>query len=166
MEYQSLNKKQVGALLKVLSSDKTRPVLMELAICADSSDQTVLVATDGYVLAALPAADLKDLRGKSITRDSLTRWYKLASTRDALSAGELKDIAGEPSGMYPNWNALIDQQHPSEIASVIVNAEFMAIMQKLAGDEPLKYKFHGPHGALIADRDGARYVVMPLKAPH
>ncbi|WP_139319457.1 hypothetical protein [Gordonia sp. CNJ-863] len=163
MNYQPLTKKQVGALLKVLSSDISREVLTELSVSKDESGHTVLVATDGYVLAVLPAGDFSDIADKTISRDALTRWYKLASTKDLLTSEELHELAGEPAGVYPNWLRQIRDATPGAIEQVILNPDYLVTMEKLAGDG-LAYTTHGQLGALVASREGARYVVMPKKA--
>ncbi|NIL77146.1 hypothetical protein [Rhodococcus sp. B10] len=167
MNYQPLNKRQVGALLKVISADTARPVLTELAIATDKSGQAVLVATDGYVMAILPAAELSDVKGKTITRDALTRWYKLAATRDTLKVDSLRDMVGEPAGVYPNWEQQIDNMHEAAVTQLLVNPDYLKFMEQLAGDlgrsKTLSYTFHGVYGALVAEHNGARYVVMPLK---
>lgn len=167
MNYQPLNKRQVGALLKVISADTARPVLTELAITTDKTGQAVLVATDGYVMAALPAGELSDLKGKTITRDSLTRWYKLAAARDTLKVAELRDMAGDPSGEYPAWEQQLNNMTPGAVDQLLVNPDYLKVMEQLAGDlgrsKTLTYTFHGVYGALVAEHNGARYVVMPLK---
>ena len=161
-----LTKKQVKAFLEVISSDTSRPV-----ICTAKVDtyegRTVLIATDGYQLAALDAPGLKGHEGKLIDRTELIKWYKLAGTKDRLDEKALIEMPNARDddkwyGEYPEWVKIIEAQAPGEIAKVILNANYMLNMQILA-DKPLPYTANGQRGAVIAYEDNNLYVIMPLK---
>jgi hypothetical protein len=88
-----MNKSQVKALLDVISTDEIRSVLT-YALIDEFEGRLMLIATDGYALAAIALANTdKELcalhKGKLVSRQSLTRWYKLASAKDILSTEEL-----------------------------------------------------------------------------
>lgn len=161
-----LTKKQVKALLEVMSSDTVRPV-----ICTAKVDtyegRTVLIATDGYQLAALDAPELKGHEGKLIDRTELIKWYKLASTKDRLDEAaliEMKNARDDDKwyGEYPEWVKIIEAQERAELTKIALNANYMLTMQVLA-DKTLVYDTHGQRGAVMARDDNNLYVIMPLK---
>ena len=161
-----LTKKQVKAFLEVISSDTSRPV-----ICTAKVDtyegRTVLIATDGYQLAALDAPGLKGHEGKLIDRTELIKWYKLAGTKDRLDEKALIEMPNARDddkwyGEYPEWVKIIEAQHPGEITKIALNARYMLTMQTLA-DKTLVYTANGQRGAVTAREDNNLYVIMPLK---
>lgn len=161
-----LTKKQVKAFLEVISSDTSRPVICTAKIDTYKG-RTVLIATDGYQLAALDAPGLKGHEGKLIDRTELIKWYKLAGTKDRLDEKALIEMPNARDddrwfGEYPEWTKIIEAQHAGEITKIALNARYMLTMQTLA-DKTLIYDTHGKFGAVMAREDDNLYVVMPLK---
>lgn len=161
-----LTKKQVKAFLEVISSDTSRPIICTAKIDTYKG-RTVLIATDGYQLAALDAPGLKGQEGKLIDRTELIKWYKLASSKDRLDENTLIKMPDARDsekwyGEYPEWIKIIEAQHPGEITKVALNAKYMLTMQILA-DAPILYTTNGQRGAVTAYENNNLYVIMPLK---
>ncbi|WP_157929167.1 hypothetical protein [Mycobacteroides abscessus] len=156
----NLSKKQVKALLEVMSSDTTRPVLMAAKV--DKHDEeTVLVAMDGYVLAELAAPELGEHVGKYLSRAELTKWYKLAGNKDQLThEGIVEMLSTEEDYNYPEWQRLMGGLNQQPIDALAVNPKYLVTMNALA-DSTLTWKFNGH--ALKAEHERNTYLVMPLK---
>lgn len=161
-----MNKPQVKALLEVISSDEARPVLTH-AMIDILENNMVLVATDSYKLAAVALSTTEDDRthvGKFISRELLTKWYKLANTKDILSTQELLDMAKTDESMkFPKWQSLLEQQKAQSTSSITFNAQYALTLEKLAG-QPLSYKLHGDMGAMRANINDSVYLLMPMKS--
>lgn len=159
----NLTKKQVGALLKVLSKDTTRPVLTQAAISL-YHDKPYLVATDGYTLAALELnTDLKDIAGKRIERGVIEMWYKLADTKSRFTDDDVRELAKDLDGEYPEWQKLIPKgNEPCQPTSF--NANFVLNIQTLSGESGVRAIMSGA-GKLIRLEDGTRniYLIAPMK---
>jgi hypothetical protein len=173
----NLTKKQVKALLEVLSKDDTRPIL-EHALIDDYQGQLTLVATDSYKLIALKlhitSADGQEYIGKLVSRDDLTRWYKLAATKDTLMTNDLLAMAAASDMNYPKWQDLLKEKtasgngrtdqdlKPEAVSKIGFQADYAVTLEKLAGTQ-LFYEFHGPFGAMLARTDDGLFILMPLK---
>lgn len=163
-----LTKKQVGALLNVISNDNARPILMHAKIDM-FEDVPVLVATDGYTLTAIVLTDtITHQVGNLVPREALTKWHKLANYKDCLTESELVTmIVPEENNKYPNWQNVIPTRKPEAIAKISLNANYLLTMQILADangyPSGLEWKFYGALAPVISRRDGNLYAVMPLK---
>jgi hypothetical protein len=174
----TLSKQQVKALLDVLSKDDTRPVL-EHALIDDYQGRMVLVATDSYKLVALnigPLDGWPEHVGKFVSRDALTRWYKLAGNKDMLGAEELVEMATVDDDLaYPKWQNLLKERDPSgvgyteqdlqpvPISKLSFNAKYALTLETVAA-HVLTYELHGPLGAMIATTDNGLFILMPMKS--
>lgn len=167
-----LNKKQVGALLKVMGKDSSRPVLENLYVTT-INDKLSVIATDGYLMAVLEidAEDGMVLNNKCIRRSAIEKWHKLATGKDRLNTNELIKISAQDyadnngyyDGSYPDITSILDNSDKGEATlKIVFNAEYMKIVQDLAG-KPLQYKLNGVLGALRADNEGDIYLIMPIK---
>lgn len=167
----NLNKKQVGALLKVISKDDSRPVLTTAKV-DKWGDDIVLVATDGYVLVALQLdkEDGAELVGKLIRREAIERWYKLATGKSRLDTRELVEVSNEDYGQhgeyanydYPQWQQLI-KSHDVEVGEIAFNADYAKVLQDLDGSDGLRYELNGSLAPMIANTERGTYVLMPRK---
>lgn len=171
----NLTKKQVGALLKVMSKDTTRPVLCGVKV-DKYLGKNVLVATDGYIMAVLGLGEIEaELSGNwIIRRDALERWYKLADGKSRLTERELLNVSrddytkndGYLEGSYPDWQNMImakviSDRQPTE--SVKFNADYAKTLQDLSGDDGLEWSLGGTLGAMVAESNGNTYIMMPMK---
>lgn len=157
----NLSKKQVSYLLKVVSSDYTRPVLCGVYIDEYKGD-TVVVATDGYVLVMLKAPDLKEHVGQFIAREEIVKWYKLASYKDNFD-GSIQAMYSELFSNYPQWQKIVNKIEKAAVDSITFNEDYVYNMCKLAGT-PLTWTMNGKNGAITStDKHDNMYVVMPLK---
>lgn len=173
-----MNKKQVAALLKVMSKDDTRPVLCS-GYVDKFEDSVVLVVTDGYSLAAVKMNGADELVGKIIRRDAIERWYKLTDGKSRLTGeelvrvssddyahhGEYFDNEGMTSGTtrYPEWQKLVPsgEQQPQEAMSF--NAEYMKQVQDLDGSDGLTVALYGKLAPMVVRTNNGLYLVMPRK---
>lgn len=165
-----MNKKQVGALLKVISKDTTRPILCN-AYVGTWNDTPVLVATDGYKLSVSYVEGADELVGKLIRRDALERWYKLATGKDRLTGDELVRVSSDDyaqhgsyeSGQYPDWASLIPLGEPSGQDTMAFNAEYFKIIQDLDGDDSLRVTLYGALSPMVVKTERGIYVIMPMR---
>lgn len=166
-----MNKKQVGALLKVMSKDGMRPTLCTGYV--DTLDgRTVLVVTDGYKLAAVYMDGAEELVGKMIRREAIERWYKLATGKSRLDGEELLAVASEDYGQhngyyddskYPEWQKLIPQGTTEPQEGMAFNAEYFKIMQDLDGADSLEVSLYGKLAPMVIRTERGLYMVMPMK---
>lgn len=162
----NLTKKQVKAFLEVLSSDESRPVLTHAKI--DMLDGTpVLIGTDSYKLAALKLTDdILPEMGSLVPRESLVKWYKLASNKDYLTEVELITMAipEEEVGKYPEWQRLVpDVKDIVDLPNIRINAGYMFTLQTLVEMPGLEWEFYGPLAPVVSRYNGNLLIVMPLK---
>lgn len=167
-----LNKKQVGALLKVMGKDEMRPILASVYIDR-WHDDTVLVATNGYVMAMLPldAEDAEELVGKMIRREAIERWYKLATGKSRLNTMELVQVASEDYGQhgsyndgeYPAWRSVVPSGIADGADTIAFNADLAKVLQDLDGSDGLAWTVYGRLQPLMANADNGTYLLMPKK---
>lgn len=162
-------KRQIKALLEVLANDNTRPAL-EHAYLDTYNDKPVLVATDSYKLITVYLEgggdlDWPKLAGRSISREDLTRWYKLASNSDRLQTEDIVTMAQDRSDdfKYPDWQKIIGQTKPASADQISFNAKYTLILETLA-DCHLCYELNGPNNPLIAQNNSGLYLIMPLRS--
>lgn len=163
----NLTKRQVKALLEVISADESRPVLTHAKIDT-FNDQTVLVATDSYKLAAinLDPKIVKPILGQLIPRAELQKWYKLATNKDFLTDTDLLTITVKESevGKYPQWQQLVpDKKKFSALAGIGLNASYLLTIQTLIDTTALMLEFYGPLMPVVIRHDQNTYIVMPIK---
>lgn len=167
-----MNKKQLGAFLKVVSKDTTRPILT-CAYVDEYNGKAVLVGTDSYKLTAvyIDGEVDEEIKGKMIRRESLERWYKLATGKSRLTADELKQVSSEDYtmngdymyGTYPKWQPLVAELKNEPQSSMKFNAEFFKIVQDLNKAEHIEVVFNGILSPMVIDTEVAYSVVMPIK---
>lgn len=165
-----LTKKQVKSLLDVISSDTARPVITHVKIDTYEG-HPVLVGTDGYTLVALRLTDdILPSMGQLIPRAELTKWYKLAGTKDRLTEADLIPMAVPDDKSfengrtnYPEWQKLIPTEFGS-LPSFALNANYLLTMQTL-NDAPLTWQLGMTKlTPVIARANDNLYVIMPLKS--
>lgn len=145
-----------------MSSDTSRPIITQASI-DEYQEKMYLVATDGYTLAAIKLDDsTRDLKGKRITREDVTKWYKLAATRDRFTDETVRELAADQEGNYPEWQRLIPTADPEPVAVIGINAEYLLNIQNLADHFCFKMEFHGVSGQVIMNHNESIYIVMPL----
>lgn len=161
-----LTKKQVGAIIKVLEADRdARPLLSYMMIDKkpDSTDMVAIV-TDGFVMAVLNTGytteEHTELVGKGVPVDAFKRWYVTAKAKDAYTAENIaQDITDLPQPIIP-WQRPIPET-PAPIDLVALNPAYMKNLQDIAGG-PLYYTTYGKDKPVVAERNGNRYLVMPV----
>ena len=169
-----MDRKQVNAFLKVMSKDKTRPVLCS-AYIDEYKGKGVLVATDGYVLVAVRLEDIEqDHIGKRVSREAVERWYKLADGRSRLSGADLQEMMefdqfnkSYLDGVYPQWQQLV----PSKVdvdafisdTSISFNANYAKILQDVRGIDCLTLKMYGKLAPMVHEDETGLYILMPMK---
>lgn len=161
-----LSKKQVKALLEVVSSDVSRPVLCHASV-SEYKDELYLTATDSYKLVALKLSDVitKDDINKVVSRDDLVKWYKLASSRDYFTEETLSDLLKAPETQYPLWGNIMPVSEQIPQTQFIVNANYLLTMQTIAETQGLTWRLYDKFAPLVAnDRNDNIYLVMPLKS--
>lgn len=167
----NLNKSQVKAFLDVLSKDESRPVLCYAKLDI-VNDRLVLVATNSYILAAVNLEASEDGKqkyaGQMVHRDDLTRWYKLANTKDNLTTEEILLMSQPAEVKYPKWLRLFyddkaELLEGESVDRVTFNSNFALTLEKVAGS-PLTYTFHGDLGPMVATTSNGLYCLMPLKS--
>ena len=167
-----MNKKQVNALLKVMGKDEMRPILASVYI-DKWGDDTVMVATNGYVMAILPldTEDAEPLVGKMIRREAIERWYKLATGKSRLNTMELVQVASEDygrhgsyqEGNYPKWQSVVPSGVADGADTIAFNADLAKALQDLDGSEGLAWTVYGKLQPLVANTDNGTYLLMPKK---
>ena len=165
-----MNKKQVGAFLKVVGKD-TRPTLTNVVV--DVYEGTLyMVATDGYKLAAVKLDDdAAELEGRMIRRDALERWYKLATGKSRLTGAELVGVSNEdygrhgsyPEGKYPIWQQLIPEPYRNPSRLIAFNATYMKELQDVDGSDGMVWNIGGELEAVFCKNERGIYVFMPMK---
>lgn len=157
----NLSKRQVKALLDVMSSDDTRPGICQ-AWVDERNGKRVLVAVDGYHLVALNTElDSKQV-GKVITREDLTKWYKQATAKDSFTDKVANDLLTERLHRYPdNWTSFIPTE-PEQMGVFTLNARYLTDLETV-NDYPLTYKTYGRLRPFIAETDSGLYIIMPIK---
>ena len=168
----NLNKKQVGAMLKIMSKDTTRPIL-NTGYITEYKDNTVLVFTDGYVLAVLKldAEVAKPLLGEMVRRNSFEKWYKLATGKSRLDTEELVNIAnddyatnnGYQMGEYPNVFNILPTTEPEGQKVMSFNADYVKNVQDLFDSEGVTLELHGTLSPMVFKYDEHMAIVMPRK---
>lgn len=166
-----LNKKQVGALLKVIYRDNDRPAIQCLTV-QKYKDRAVAVATNGYILSALylDEDEAKGLVSLKLRRETLEKWYKLADSKSRLDTKELADLYGEDYSQngghldvaYPDWTKVVPEGE-QQTGRIAFNADYAKILQDLAGTDGLEYTLNSRLGAMVARTEGGVYVLMPKK---
>ena len=102
-------------------------------------------------------------RGKFVSRQSLTRWYKLASVKDILGTEELLSMAESVESMhYPQWQPLVERHKPESTTCIAFNAQYAVMLAKLAGSN-LSFTLQGNSGAMLARQHDSSYLLMPLR---
>lgn len=166
----NLTKKQVKMLLDIISSDTARPIITHAKIDTYEG-HPVLVGTDGYVLTALRLTDdVLPIMGKLIPRAELTKWHKLAGTKDRLTEEDIIPMAvpdnksfENGNANYPEWQKLIPTE-AGALPSFTLNANYLLTMQTL-NDTPLTYTFGtDKNKPVVARANDNLYVIMPIKS--
>ena len=161
-----MNKKQVNAFLKVMGKDAMRPVLRNAHI-DEYNGKTVLVATNGYTLSAINIEVDSELVGKTIRREAIEVWYKLATTRNKLDGDALAELASNAANLsdltYPEWKKVLPDGYMSGETTMKFNADYAKTLQDLSGETGLVWKLHGKLLPMIARTENGTYVMMPMK---
>jgi len=167
-----LKKTQVGALLKVISKDEMKPILTN-AYIDKWGDDTVLVATNGYVFAALylDTEDAEPLVGKLIRREAFEKWYKLATGKDRLTTQELVRLSSDDyaqhgayaEGTYPEWKKIVPEGIGESQFEMIFNADFVKVLQDLEDAEGMKWELTGKLTPMVSRTEKGTYLLMPRK---
>lgn len=160
----ALTRKQMKAFLNVMAKDEARPALCRASV-EIYDGEPVLVATNGYMLAALKLGDeCSGAVGLCVMRKELIKWYKLAERKDIFTEEQLLEILEENDVEFPKWQKAIP---PIESAEGVERLSFngaYANTLEILNDCPLEFVMHGRVGALVAENSKAILVLMPLRA--
>lgn len=165
-----MNKKQVAALLKVISKDETRPEALRCAYIDKYNDKVVMVATDGYKLAAIYLTeDHEHLVGRLVRREAIEKWYKLSTGKSRL-IDDIEQVSNEDyaaSGSYaqnyPKWQTVLPVTEPDGQKVMRFNAEFFKLIQELDGADDLVVTLYGDLAPMEVKTERGFYLVMPMK---
>lgn len=168
-----LKKTQVAALLKVISKDEMRPEPLRCAYVDKWGDDTVLVATNGYVLAALQldVEDAEPLVGRLIRREAIERWYKLATGKSRLTTDELVRVSADDyaqhgdyvNAKYVPWQQIVPSGEPDGSTELGFNAELAKVLQDLEDSDSLLWTVYGTLKPMMANTGAGTYIMMPKK---
>lgn len=164
-----LSKKQVKALLEVISDDEARPVLTT-ALLDEHDGRAVLIATDSYKMAIIDLEmegdfpEFVPVKGNLIARQSLVTWYKLAAAKDYINNEQLIDMSEKPAEhmKWPEWKQILKVEDGAGLYRMSFNAQYAATLQTLAG-QPLQYDVVSDHSPMIAKDHANTYVLMPCR---
>ena len=162
-----LSKRQVKSLLDIISKEEHRHIINCVTV-QEVDGKFYLVATDSYKMAMLEveSEELLKFKDKLLNREALTKWYKLASAKNYLTEDTLAKMFGEESnlvsGDYPRVEGLMNVT-PTPVDGFKFNASYMLSLETLNGGEPLEYKTSGYASPAIAEHDGNKFVIMPVK---
>lgn len=162
-----LNKRQVKSLLDIISKEEHRHVINCVTV-QEVDGKFYLVATDSYKMAllAVESEELLKFKDKLLNREALTKWYKLASAKNYLTEDTLAKMFEEESkqvsGDYPRVEGLINIT-PTPVDGFKFNASYMLSLETLNSGKPLEYKTSGYASPAIAEHDGNKFVIMPVK---
>lgn len=167
-----MNKKQVGALLKVISKDDSRPVLTN-AYVTNYKDKPVLVATDGFRASIIYMPEAKELEGYMIRRSALEKWYKLATGKSLLDIKEVSDDdyathSSYADGVYPNVLSLVPEKPENEEewegqTIMKFNPQFFKDVQDIEASNSVAVEMYGKLKPLVVRGEVGLHLVMPMK---
>ena len=161
-----MNKKQVNAFLKVMSKDAMRPVLRNAHI-DEYNGKTVLVATNGYILSSINIEVDSELVGKTIRREAIEVWYKLATGKSRFDGEAVAELVGNSANLsdieYPKWQNVMPTSETKPQEAMMFNAEYAKTLQDLSGESGLVWKLHGKLSPMVATTENGTYVMMPMK---
>ena len=155
----SLTKKQVKALLDIMSSDDARPVLAGVHI-AEFKGKVCAIATDSYILAAMPC-ELPLGEKSFVPRSSIERWHKLATAKSTLEKYELADMLEVSPSNAPNFERVVPEEEQEQKA-VSFQARYMVALESLK-TSPLVLSLRSSVGVGVDDTTDSTYVIMPLR---
>lgn len=165
-----MNRKQVGAFLKIMSNDQVRPVLCTAYVDVFRG-KTVLVTTDSYILSAVYIPDVdEDMIGKIITRKAIEIWYKLADGKSYFDSETIRELVLDDERnnrntdmQYPKWQSIVERLEQSAVDTISFNADYAKKVQDLNGTAGLTLVLNGKLGGMVCDNDIAYSIIMPLK---
>jgi len=157
-----LKRKQVKALLDVISNDDSRAI--SAAFIDKHENDVYLVATDGYKFAALKLeAKAEIVAGQFVNREKITTWFKLANSKSVFTSETVVELAGnDVMGKFPEWQKHIDMPAIQQMPVVRMNAKYYLTMCELAGNLSLGLSNHGVSQFMAKENDNY-YIVMGLK---
>lgn len=164
-----MNKKQLGAFLKVVYKGKDRPALTNILIDRIKG-KTCLVGTNGVMLAAVFIDGLDEWVGRQIARIDLEASYKAMTSRvsDLFGANEVAEIMDNGRNVttkFPDYMSLINpylEGEPTGQARMRFNADFFKVVQDLNGEDSLTINLYGETKPMVFKSERGIYIVMPM----
>ena len=164
-----MNKKQLGAFLKVVYKDKDRPALASILIDRVKG-KTCLVGTNGVMLAAVFVDDLDEWVGRQIARIDLEASHRAMTSRasDLFGANEVAEIMDNGRNVttkFPGYMSLITpylEGEPVGQARMRFNADFFKVIQDLDGEGNLTVNLYGETKPMVFKSERGIYIVMPM----
>ena len=164
-----MNKKQLGAFLKVVYKGKDRPALTNILIDRIRG-KTCLVGTNGVMLAAVFVDGLDEWVGRQIARIDLDAAHKAMTSRvsDLLGANEVAEIMDNGRNVttkFPDYMSLITpylEGEPVGQARMRFNADFFKVIQDIDGEGSLTIDLYGERKPMVFKSERGIYIVMPI----
>lgn len=166
-----MNKKQLGAFLKVMGKDEARRALMQAKVDR-YDDKLALIATNGYMLAAVFLdEDAEEIEGRVIRREALEKWYKLATGKSRLTGQELVAVSADDyaqHGSYSDvefvpWQKVVPSSTLEGQSIMHFNADYFKTVQDLDGQDSIRVRLHGALAPMEFETERGYYLVMPMK---
>nr|DAV61453.1 MAG TPA: DNA polymerase III subunit beta [Caudoviricetes sp.] len=164
-----MNKKQLGAFLKVVYKGKDRPALTNILIDRIKG-RTCLVGTNGVILAAVFVDGLDEWVGRQIARIDLEASYKAMTSRvsDLFGASEVAEIMDNGRNVttkFPDYMSIITpylEGEPVGQARMSFNADFFKLVQDINGEGNITVDLHGEIKPMVFKSERGIYIVMPM----
>ena len=164
-----MNKKQLGAFLKVVYKGKDRPALTNILIDRIKG-RTCLVGTNGVMLAAVFVDGLDEWVGRQIARIDLEASYKAMTSRvsDLFGASEVAEILDNGRNVttkFPDYMSIITpylEGEPVGQARMRFNADFFKLVQDINGEGNITVDLHGEIKPMVFKSERGIYIVMPM----
>ena len=164
-----MNKKQLGAFLKVVYKGKDRPALTNILIDRIKG-KTCLVGTNGVMLAAVFVDGLDEWVGRQIARIDLEASHKAMTSRvsDLFGANEVAEIMDNGRNVttkFPDYMSLITpylEGEPTGQARMRFNADFFKVIQDLNSEDSLTINLYGETKPMVFKSERGIYIVMPM----
>lgn len=164
-----MNKKQLGAFLKVVYKGKDRPALTNILVDRIKG-KTCLVSTNGVMLAVVFVDGLDEWVGRQIARIDLEASYKAMTSRvsDLFGANEVAEIMDNGRNVttkFPEYMSLITpylEGEPIGQARMRFNADFFKVIQDLNGEDNLTINLYGETKPMVFKSERGIYIVMPM----
>lgn len=155
------NKKQVGAVLKVLKYHlNTRPSLSNVNITSEG----YLEFSDGYQAHRTlePIIEYQGEEKMHIKIEDLQKWYKLASGKDTFKVRHALEVMSEDDTQYPDLSRLLKGVEPVAITHIKLNTKNLKMFLDIVGEDVL-FEFTGEMRFVRTVNDMFLSILLPMR---